>query len=490
MKYILSFLVLPLLGLSVNCKSANHVINNNVDSVEIQRPNIILILADDLGWMDVNYMGSTYYETPHIDKLASQGMQFSDAYAAAANCTPSRACLMSGQNTPRHGIYTVGTSERGNVATRKLIPTVNKNVLADDVYTLAEALNDAGYYTSIFGKWHIGADARTQGFDFKVGGNGKGLNKYFSPYENPGIEDGPVGEYLTDRLTTDAIKDIEDHKDEPFFIYLPHFAVHTPIEAPADLIQKYKNKANSSLQNDPVYAAMIESLDSNVGRLLQKLDDLDLAKNTIIIFSSDHGGIRAISNQAPLRAGKGSYYEGGLRVPQIIRWPGKVAPGSKSSVPVTSLDLYPTLLDILNVKSKSTLDGQSILPVLTGGTIPERPLYWHFPIYLQAYDKDLDDSRDPLFRTRPGSTIRLGNWKLHEYFEDGALELYNLKTDIGERNNVAAQNPAVTTKLHNMLKNWRNEVNAPVPTDLNPKYNPNFRMMSTPKKSRNKVNTD
>lgn len=437
------------------------------------KPNIILIIADDLGWKDVGFMGSTYYETPNLDRLAKQGMVFTNAYAAAANCAPSRACLMSGQNTPRHGIYTVGEADRGGASTRKLIPVANTEILPDNIFTLPEALKEVGYYTATIGKWHLGQDPRTQGFDFNIAGNLKGANKHFVPYQNPDIKDGPAGEYLTDRLTTEALSVVEKQKEKPFFLYLPYYAVHTPIQAPADLIAKYKQKPKGAGQENATYAAMIESLDTNISRLLQKLDELKLTDNTLIIFTSDNGGIRSISQQTPLRAGKGSYYEGGIRVPLIFKWPGKIAAGSRNNTPVTNLDFYPTIQEILKIKNKNNYqDGQSIWPLLTGKTIPERMLYWHFPIYLQAYDAKTDDGRDPLFRTRPGTVMRSGNWKLHEYFEDGALELYNLENDLGERNNVAMQHPEITKQLHQQMQNWRQATKAAVPTQLNPDYNP------------------
>jgi len=435
------------------------------------RPNIVLIVADDLGWKDVGFMGSTFYETPHLDRLAAQGLKFTSAYAAAANCAPSRACLLSGQYSPRHGIYTVANADRGDARTRRLIPVKNNEVLPDSVYTLAEALRDAGYQTASIGKWHLGKSPLSQGFVYNVAGDERGLNKHFSPYGIPSLPDGPPGEYLTDRLTTEALRFIEKTADQPFFLYLPFYAVHTPLQAPEALVRKYQNKAKAAGQQDATYAAMIESLDSNVGRILQKLDALNLTDNTIVLFTSDNGGIRSISRQDPLRAGKGSYYEGGVRVPLVVRWPGVVAAGTTSPTPVINLDLYPTFLDLLRLPHpRQPLDGISLWPLLKGKTAPERPFYWHFPIYLEAYNPQQDDGRDPLFRTRPGSTIRLGDWKLHEYFEDKGLELYNLKTDLGEQHNVASDYPAVVKKLHALLQNWRAKNNAFIPTEPNPAY--------------------
>lgn len=444
-----------------------------------KKPNIILIMADDLGWKDTGFMGSKFYETPNLDALARQGILFTNAYAAAANCAPSRACMMSGQNTPRHGIYTVGNSERGEKATRKLIPTVNREILPDSIFTLSEVLKNAGYYTGIIGKWHLGDDPRTQGFDFNIGGNMKGSNNYFSPYHNSAIQDGAEGEYLTDRLTTEALAFLESKSSKPFFLYLPYYAVHTPLQAPVSLKEKYDGKPKTTEQTNAVYAAMIESLDNNIGRILHKLEELHISKNTLLIFTSDNGGIRSISRQDPLRAGKGSYYEGGIRVPLLIRWPNKIAANIKTDVPVTNMDFYPTILDILSIPRKHTvLDGVTILPVLKGEKLPERPLYWHFPIYLDAYDPNTDDGRDPVFRTRPGTAIRMGNWKLHEYYEDGVKELYNLQNDVGERHNLALQNPDIVKKLHNQLVNWQKQLKAPIPVKLNPDFNPDLQFSS------------
>jgi len=444
---------------------------------EESKPNIIYINVDDLGWMDTATYGSTFYETPNITKLAKNGMLFTNGYASAANCAPSRACLISGQNTPRHGIYTVSNSDRGHVKTRKIIPIPNTEDLADENVTIAEMLKKAGYKTGTFGKWHLGADPKTQGFDVNVAGanNGNpGKKGYFSPYNVKNIDDNKKGENLTDRLTQEAISFIKDNKEQPFFLYLPYYAVHTPLSTTSALTEKYTEKGGNALQNKAVYAGMIETVDRNIGLILDKIKELDL-KNTLIIFTSDNGGIRDISHQDPLRAGKGSYYEGGIRVPYIISWDGIVKPNTVSKTPITNLDFYPTFMDILDVEMpEKIVDGTSILPVLKGNTIKERSLYFHFPIYLQAYNFKTDNGRDPFFRTRPGSVIIDGDWKLHQYFEDNGLELYNLKTDIGERNNLAKAHPEKLTELLQKLTAWRTELKAPIPTELNPKYEANF----------------
>lgn len=451
-----------------------------------EKPNIVFINVDDLGWKDLAFMGSPYYETPNVDKLATEGMVFTQAYAAAANCAPSRACLMSGLNTPRHGIYTVENPDRGHEKTRKVIPTPNNQILADSIYTLAEMLRDNGYVTGTFGKWHLGEDPKTQGFQVNVGGNHRGnpgKGGYFSPYVIENITDGPEGEYLTDRLTSEAIQFLHDHKDTTFFLYLPFYSVHTPIMGKPELVERFAKKQGSQGQDRPDYAAMVASMDENVGRLLAELDRMGLRENTLVIFTSDNGGIRDISYQNPLRAGKGSYYEGGIRVPLIVRWPRRVQAGSQSDVPVTNMDLYPTIQRIIQARQGAGLkDGQDITPLLEGKVLDERPLFWHFPVYLQAYNPKEDGSRDPLFRTRPGSVVRKGHWKLHEYFEDGAIELYNLAEDLGETTNLAKQNAEKAEELLSLLREWRSRVNAPVPSEPNPHYEPDFERDLTKKK--------
>ena len=438
-------------------------------------PNVVLILIDDLGYKDTGVYGSGFYETPNIDQLASEGMLFTQAYASAANCAPSRATLMSGLYHPRHYIYTVASSERGAAEDRKIIPTPNTQTLADSIFTLAELFRQQGYRTAHFGKWHLGEDPRTQGFDINVAGSQRGSpgrDGYFSPYNVEPLEDGPEDEYLTDRLTTEAIDFLQASQDSSFFLYMPYYTVHTPLQGKETLIRKYEAKEGDSLQSNAIYAAMVEAMDQNVGRLLSALDSLGLAENTMVVFTSDNGGIRAISSQEPLRAGKGSYYEGGIRVPMIIRWPGNTEAGSKSDLPVSNLDFFPTFREVFGQnQEEKILDGQSLVPILTQEDgFSERPLYWHFPIYLQAYDTIKDDGRDPLFRTRPGSVVRQGKWKLHEYFEDGGLELYNLEEDIGERNNLAEEMPDKTQEMYQLLNDWRARTNAPVPTEPNPAF--------------------
>lgn len=443
-----------------------------------EKPNIIFILIDDLGWKDVSYMGSDYYETPNIDRLASNGVVFTNAYAPAANSAPSRACMLSGQYTPRHGVYTVGSSERGESHTRKLIPTPNTINLADSVTTIAEMLKKADYKTISIGKWHVSEDPCSQGFDINIGGSHAGHPKsYFSPYKNPNLEDGPEGEYLTDRLTSEAISFIKNNSlhtnGNPFFLYLPYFTVHSPLQGKEEIIEKYKKKKGIYGQQNPVYAAMIKSADTNIGRILETLNQQGISDNTLVIFFSDNGGITSTSSQKPLRAGKGSYYEGGIREPLIMKWPNKFPQGKIIDEPVSGVDFYPTILEvaILEKEENLLLDGVSLVSLITLDKSLERDaLYWHFPIYLEAYNQELDESRDPLFRTRPGSAIRKGKWKLHEYFEDGGLELYNLENDLSEQYNLAEEMPEKVEELHLMLKKWREDIGAPVPNQLNPDY--------------------
>ncbi len=445
-------------------------------------PNIVLILADDLGWRDVGFQGSTYYETPNLDRLAREGMVFTSAYANAGNCAPTRACLMSGQYTPRHGVYTVGTSARGSSAQRKLIPTPNREDLDTEIITLAEALQAAGYVSAHIGKWHLGRDPRKQGFDINIAGShyGSPPGGYFSPYKNPKLPNGPKGEFLTDRLTDEALRFLDEHHERPFFLYLPHYAVHSPIQAKEELIAKYREKEASDGQNDPVYAAMVESLDQSVGRILAKLDQLKLRENTLVIFTSDNGGFGRVTTMHPLRGVKGMLYEGGVRVPCVVSWPGKIAPGSRCDEPIISLDFYPTLLEAAAAATPDQpLDGRSLMPLLTGsGGFEREAIFWHFPAYLQAYHR----SEDP-FRIRPSGAVRQGDWKLIEHFEDGRLELYNLADDLGEQHNLAQAEPERAEQLLSLLKKWRAELKAPVPTEKNPAYKPKQANAASPPKA-------
>ncbi|WP_372947281.1 sulfatase [Mariniphaga sp.] len=448
--------------------------NHNKDEKKSQPPNIILINVDDMGWRDVGFMGSEYYETPNLDALAADGMIFTNAYASASNCAPSRACMMSGQWSPRHGIFTVGTPERGESKHRKLIPVPNNTALPDSIYTLAEALKDAGYTTCHAGKWHLSDDPTTQGFEINIGGTHAGHpSSYYPPYKNVPLDAPSDDYYLTNLIMDKTLEFLKTVGDEPFFLNYSPYAVHTPIHPVKNLLPKYENKPEWNGQNNAEYATMIENLDSQIGRLINALKEAGKLEDTFILFTSDNGGHYRITKQWPLRSGKGSYYEGGIREPMFVRWPEKVKPGTKTDVPVTNLDFYPTLLEVAGIEKPEgkNLDGQSFMPVLTGTrTLRERPLFWHFPFYLEAYVKNDTSTQDPTFRTRPGSAIRVGDWKLIQYFENNDIELYNLKEDISEKNNLAELHPEKRNELLNKLEIWRKEIHAPVPTEMNPEY--------------------
>ena len=438
------------------------------------KPNIVLYFIDDLGWTDVSFMGSKYYETPHVDQLSKEGMKFMSAYANAPNCAPSRACLLSGQYGPRHGIYTVGNSDRGKAQFRKLIPTKNTTVLADRFVTIAESLQSAGYVTATMGKWHLGTDPTTQGFDVNIAGKHWGSPSgggYHSPYNYPNLVNREKGEYLTDRLGEEACKFIEANKDKPFFLYLTHYAVHTPIQSKPGLKAKYQKKNPVGGHKNAAYAGMIESMDDSIGAVQATLKRLKLADNTVVIFFSDNGGHGGVTSNAPLRGSKGMLYEGGIREPLVVKWPGVTKPGAVCNEPVIGVDLYPTFLEMAGARRPKNyqLDGLSIAQLLRDSTasLDRKALHWHFPCYLQGYT-----TRHGPFRTTPAAAIRMGDWKLIEFFEDGKLELYNLKSDLSEKNNLAQKMPAKTKELHAAMLKWRKSVKAPVPTEKNPLYDP------------------
>ncbi len=434
------------------------------------KPNIIFILADDLGYTDVACYGSKYYETPNIDRLAAQGMKFTDGYTCGPNCQPTRAALMSGQYGPRTGIYTVGSIDRFDWQSRPLRPVDNVVNLPLNKITLAQSLKAAGYATGMFGKWHLGLDEKhhpgKRGFDEAIESSGV----HFDFKTSPPV-DYPKGQYLADFLTEKGVDFIRRHQSEPFFLYLPHFGVHSPHEAKPELIAKFQAKPAAGGHHSPAYAAMIYSVDESVGRIVALLDELKLADNTLVIFSSDNGGVggyeregikqaNGITDNAPLRGGKGMLYEGGVRVPYIFRWPGKIKPGSICAEPIITVDMYPTLLELAHSQAPGNypLDGVSYAKLLFGdgkGTLQRDAIYWHFPGYLGAGVGH--------WRTTPGGAIRSGDWRLQEYFEDGHVELYNLRDDLSQKHNLAASNPAKARELHEKLLAWRKEIKAPMP---------------------------
>ncbi len=447
---------------------------NSVQTVlAMDKPNVVFFFIDDLGWADLGYQGSEFYETPNIDKLAASGMVFTDAYAAAPNCAPSRACLLSGQYTPRHGIFTVGDPRRGNHALRRLEPIENKEVLDSDFVTWAEVLDQNDYVLASMGKWHLGDDPTTQGFDINIAGKQWGSPSgggYHSPYSYPNLKQDKPGEYLTDRLTDEAVKFIESNKDNSFFLYLTHYAVHTPIQAKDDVAAKFKAKPPGQHQNNAKYAAMVQSVDESVGRVLAKVEELGLADDTIIVFYSDNGGHSGATSNHPLRGAKGMLYEGGIREPFICRWPGVTKAGSVCHEPIIGVDLYPTFAEMTGSKVLDgyELDGLSLVSLLKNpaDTLNRDAIFWHFPCYLEGRG----DPHGGPFRTTPAGAIRMGDWKLIEWFETGRLELYNLKDDIGETTSLTEQQPAKLAELHTTMKNWRSRVGAAVPSTPNPQF--------------------
>jgi arylsulfatase A-like enzyme len=452
-------------------------------------PNIVFILADDLGQRDLGCYGSVFYETPNLDRLARDGALFTDAYAACQVCSPTRASIMTGQWPQRTGI----TDYIGAPAPEKwnrntvLLPAPYTDRLALDAPTLAKALKAAGYATFFAGKWHLGPSGfwpENQGFDINMGGIDRGGpyggNRYFSPYGNPRLSDGPEGEHLPDRLATETAKFIETNKNRPFFAFLSFYSVHTPLMAREDLRRKYEEKRQRLgleekwgrehtrdvrlVQEHAVYAGMVEAMDLAVGKVLGKLDELGLRENTLVIFSSDNGGLSTSegwpTSNLPLRAGKGWIYEGGIREPLIVRWPAVVQAGSVVSTPVSSPDFFPTLLEVAGIEPQpgQVLDGASLLPVFKGGSLPERALFWHYPHYGNQGGS-------------PSAAIRRGDWKLIEWFEDRRVELFNVQADISETTDLAQKEIARADALRAELHAWQKQVGARFPMP-NSNYDP------------------
>ncbi len=438
------------------------------------RPNIVLILADDLGWTDLSCTGSRYYETPNIDRLRQEGMYFPQFYVSQ-NCAPTRACIMTGQYAPRTGVYTVTNLDRGPAAERKMNVPKNVTNLPRDRMTVADAMKSAGYATGMFGKWHLGEKDEyhpsARGFDEAIVSAGRHFNFRTNPRA-----DVPKGEYLADFLTDRAVRFIEKNKDRPFFLYLPHFAVHVPLEAKEKWIEHFKAKPPADGHKNPTYAAMIASLDESVGRVMAKLDDLKLSDKTMVIFLADNGGVGGyaaagveaseITDNRPLRSGKGSLYEGGIRVPFIAKYPPMIKPGTTCDTPGIHVDLLPTLVDLAGGQlPKQPLDGVSLVPLFKDakGSIGRDALYYHFPGYLQG--------KAGSWRTTPVGVIRQGNFKLMEFHEDGRLELYNLKDDPSEKTNLADKMPEKTRDLRDRLAAWRKDLKAEMPTLKSAKKN-------------------
>jgi arylsulfatase A-like enzyme len=436
--------------------------------------NVVIILADDLGWADLGCYGSKFHRTPNLDKLAGAGLRFTNGYAACPVCSPTRAALMTGKYPARLGLTDWLPGRPDRTDQRLLRPSLPQQLPLTET-TLAAALKKAGYTTGHVGKWHLGGKGhgpREHGFDVNIAGDQAGSPlSYFAPFRNkdrfmPGLEKAPEGEYLTDRLAAEAEHFIESSKDRPFFLYLAHYAVHIPMRARPDLIKKYPPRQIPGRQSNAIYAAMLESLDDSVGRVVKTLEKQKLTDHTLIVFTSDNGGLSVLEGpntpptiNTPLREGKGYLYEGGLRVPLIVKWPGVVKPGTTSSVPVISHDLYPTLLEACGVEPKGTLDGVILVPLLRGGAAPKRKtLYWHYPHYCNQ-------------GAQPGGAIRVGDLKLIEFYEDGRRELFDLTADVGENRNLAAARPDDVKRLAARLDSWRKEVGAKMPRP-NPDYRP------------------
>jgi arylsulfatase A len=426
------------------------------------KPNIIVVMADDLGWMDLRVQGNKLLDTPNLDRLAEQGMRFTDAYAAAPVCTPTRAAMMTGLAPARLGITNHAPGHRAGFKPKgaKLVGAEKRNFLFPEQVTIAERLKEAGYATGFVGKWHLSHPGRGkerlnekdlrpehQGFDMNVGGNSRGgPPSYFEPYKIDAITPRKEGEYLPERLTDESIDFIRKNRKKPFFLCLWNYSVHYPIQAPKHLIEKYQQR--KGLEN-PAYAAMIEGMDTALGRLFRELDKLDLSQNTLLIFKSDNG---SLFGNRPLRRNKGFLYEGGIRVPWIVRWPAVIEPGTVSSVPVISMDTHATILDAVGLEAAEQSDGVSLLPVLSQtGALPRDALYFHYPNY--AFHG----------RNRLGGAIREGDYKLIRRYDDDSLELYDLKKDLGEENNLAKQSPKIATRLRNKLDAWLKSTGAKMP---------------------------
>ncbi|WP_206170497.1 sulfatase [Flagellimonas maritima] len=445
----------------------------SVQENKYRRPNIVLINIDDLGWADTSFMGSEFYETPHIDDLSKQGMLFTNGYASAANCAPSRASLMTGKWVQRHGIYTVGSSERGKTQNRKLIPIANTNTIKDDFVLLPQILKENGYATCHAGKWHLSDDPLKKGFDVNIGGSHVGHpSSYYPPYGNVNLE--ATDKRLTD-LVMDKTIDFIDSVSGPFFVNYSPYAVHTPIQPVDKLLEKYRAKQGPKGASNADYATMVQNLDQNIARLVDALKNNGAFENTFIVFTSDNGGLFAVSDQHPLRSGKGSYYEGGIRVPFFFLWKNKIKPHQKSKEPISNLDIFPTLLKVAGITKPNglQLDGMDLCGLLVNNErSKERALFWHFPIYLQAVRKK-NENRDMMFRTRPGSVIRQGKWKLHYYYEDNAVELYDLEDDPSEQLELSQLNMEKTDELKYKLSDWLEKTKAPIPKLLNPEFRAN-----------------
>lgn len=438
-----------------------------------QKPNIVFILIDDYGWRDTGYNGSTFYQTPNIDKLARSGMVFTNGYSASPVCSPTRAAIMTGRYPARLRVtsHLQGASNRYPF-TKVLQPNARLALPLDET-TIAELLRDEGYHTACIGKWHLGTKGflpTDQGFQVAYAGDEAGsTNDFFFPAWKKKIPlEGKEGDYLTDRLTDLAVEFIQQNKQRPFFLYLPHFAVHTPIQGKPEKVKKYDALSRpDNPQNYGEYAAMIESVDEGVGRVMEALREAGLDRNTVVFFTADNGGVssrewknRPVTSNLPLRAGKGHLYEGGIRVPTIVSWPAVIKANSSCDEPVAAYDYAPTMAEIAGIAASKPpkMDGESIMPLLKGGSIGVRDHFWHYPHYSPQLGK-------------PSAALRRGDDKLILFFEDDHAELYNLRRDIGEKNDLAREEPGKTADMRRTLEQWLKSTQAQLPRP-NPGYDP------------------
>jgi arylsulfatase A-like enzyme len=424
-------------------------------------PNVILILVDDLGWTDLSCFGSSYYQTPNIDRLASRGMKFTQAYSACTVCSPTRAAIQTGKYPARLHLTDWIAGHNRPFAKLK-IPDWTQYLRTEET-TVAEVLKAVGYTTASIGKWHLGNTnyfPEKHGYDLNLAGYDRGQPpSYFSPYNIPTLTNGPAGEFLTDRESTEAIRFIRANQARPFFLYLPHYAVHTPLMAKAPVIARYKARFEPGMgHSNATYAGLIESVDDSVGRLAQTLQELKLSEQTLILFTSDNGGLRPVTVNTPLRAGKGSAYEGGVRVPFIAVWPGVIKPGTTNTTPIMSIDYLPTLAELAGARVPPGIDGVSLAGLLKGTPLAPRSLFWHYPHYHPG-------------GATPYSAVRRADYRLVEFHETGATELYDLAHDVGESHNLVQEEPAKAAELLAELRAWRQSVQAQMPTP-NPNHDP------------------
>lgn len=462
------FTLILVLALVVSCSSP-------------QKPNVVLILVDDLGWKDLSSYGSTLYQTPNTDFLATEGVKFTDAYAACTVCSPTRASILTGKY-PATLHCTDWISGHQKPFAKLLVPDWTQYLPAGEL-TIAEALKEQGYSTIHIGKWHLGEEEKDwpeyHGFDKNIGGWKMGMPKrvkkvggYFSPYHNPRLSDGPEGEYLTERLADEAVAFVKEHNDKPFFLNFWLYNVHTPLQAKQELITKYNSIVDSTeLQSNATYAAMVEHMDQAVGKVIAQLKASGIYDNTIIIFASDNGGLIGnrgkldqkpnVTSNYPLKSGKGDKYEGGVRTPFIVSWPDRISPSQTTGVLSSSVDIFPTIMGLIGDKEAlpTSIDGADLSSFLLGAKEPSRDaLFWHYPHYHTE-------------GATPYSAVRKGDWKLIKSYESDSLELYNLAEDIGESKNVALNYPDKTKELAELLSDWKKSVGAQEPLD-NPNYDP------------------